>query len=204
MIKTSCAVERDRIESTLIDLCVERTYAEVTVPMLVERAGVDREAFEEHYAGLEECFCTFYLRMREEFMQEVGAAFFGESNWRDGIRASAYAMRDYLRADLKRARISFVEVLFVGERAGVIRDEAMRSLFALIDLGRNEPGVPETVTQYTAETIGSGIYHSIQVIVSNDELDEFDSRLREMMYTVVLPYLGEEAAREELLIPPPD
>jgi AcrR family transcriptional regulator len=155
MIKTSCAVERDRIESTLIDLCVERTYAEVTVPMLVERAGVDRETFEEHYAGLEECFCTFYIRMREEFMQEVGAAFFGESNWRDGIRASAYAMRDYLRADLKRARISFVEVLFVGE-------------------------------------------------LSNDELDEFDSRLREMMYTVVLPYLGEEAAREELLIPPPD
>jgi AcrR family transcriptional regulator len=204
VIEVDRAAEKDRIEGGLIDLCFERTYAEVTLPLLLERAEVDRETFEKHYTDIEVCFCSFYLRMREEFMQQVGAAYLGETNWRDGIRASAYAMRDYLQADLKRARMSFVEVLFVGERAAVIRDEAMHALFALIDLGRAEPGVPDTVTPYTAETIGSGIYHTIQVIVSNDELDQFGTRLREMMYTVVLPYLGEEAAREELTIPPPD
>ncbi len=80
----------------------------------------------------------------------------------------------------------------------------MQGLFALVDQGREEPAAPPNLTRFTAETIGSTVYQQIQTAIERDELDRFEEGLGEMMFMVVLPYLGEEAAREEFTIPPPD
>lgn len=194
---------RERIDRALVELCVERTYANVTLAMLLERAGVDLATFQHFYEDLEDCFCTVYAEMRDEFMVPVGAAFAAGETWRDRVRGAAYAMLVFLREDPARARMSFIEVLYAGERAMRIRDETMQVLFALIDQGREEPEASATISRFTAEAIGSAIYQKIQTVIENDELDDFGTILRELMYMVVLPYLGEEAAREELEMPPP-
>jgi hypothetical protein len=93
-------------------------------------------------------------------------------------------------------------VLYAGDRAKLIRDQGMQGFFLLIDQGRNEMEDPESLTPYTAETIGSAIYQRIQTAIETDELEEFESAVPEMMYMAVLPYLGPEAAQEELSIPP--
>jgi len=195
---------RALIDRALVELCAENTYANVTLPMVLARAGVDLATFEGFYVDLEDCFCRIYAEMRDEFMMSVGAAFAAGETWRDGIRAAAYAMLVFLREDQIRGRMSFVEVLYAGDRAKLIRGETMQVLFALIDQGRNEPGASSATSRFTAEAIGSSIYQKIQMVVQNEELDEFESIVRELMYAVVLPYLGEEAAREELEISPPE
>lgn len=196
--------ERARIERALVALCVERTYAETSLPLVLERAEVDLATFERFYADLEDCFCSIYTEMRDEYMLRVAAAFVDADGWREQMRAAAYVTLAYLREDPDRARITFVEVLYAGDRAKLIRDEAMQGLFALVDQGRQQPGAPAGLTTFTAETIGSAVYQRIQTAIEQDELDEFEEGLQEMMYMAVLPYLGEEAAREELTIPPPE
>jgi AcrR family transcriptional regulator len=194
--------ERDRVERALVDLCVERTYAEVTLPMLLERAEIGSATFSTFYRDLDDCFCGVYKEMRDEYMLRVARAFADAGNWRECMRAAGHVTLAYLREDPARARLTFVEVLYASDRAKLLRDEAMQVLFTLVDLGRQEPGAPANLTRFTAETIGSTIYQQIQTAIEHDELDRFEEGLGEMMYMVVLPYLGEEAAREELTIPP--
>jgi AcrR family transcriptional regulator len=196
--------ERDRIEVALVELCMERTYAEVTLPMLIDRAEVDGRIFSTYYRDLEDCFASIYKEMRDEYMLRVARAFSGAADWRQRMRAAAHVTLAYLREDPARARMTFVEVLYAGDRVKVIRDEAMQILFAMVDLGRQEPGASPNLTRFTAETIGSTVYQQIQTAIEHDELDRFEEGLGEMMYMVVLPYLGEEVAREELTMPPPE
>lgn len=183
---------------------MERTLAEVTLPDVLDRAGVDGATFFAFYGGLDDCFCVIYKEMRDEYMLRVARAFAGADDWRGRMRAAANVTLAYQREDPARARMTFVEVLYAADRAKLIRDEAMQALFALVDLGRQEPGAPPNLTRFTAETIGSTIYQQIQTAIEHDELDRFEEGLGETMYMVVLPYLGEQAAREELTIPSSD
>lgn len=194
---------RERIRRALVELCAERGFAEVTLPLLVDRAGVDAERFARHYEGLEDCFLDVYVDMREEFMHAVGAAFATRESWRERMRAAAHAMLLFLLEDEVRARISFVDVLYAGERPMLVRDETMRALFTMIDLGRSEPAAPPHLTYATAETIGSAIYQRIQTALEHRDLEAMVRGTPEMMCFAVLPYLGPEAAAEELRAPPP-
>jgi AcrR family transcriptional regulator len=194
---------RERIREAMIDLCLELRYPNVTLPALLERANVDRAAFDADFADLEDCFCQIFAVHREEMTIAVGSAFAAAQGWREQMRAAAYAMLRFLGEDLRRARFMSVEVLYAGDRAKLMRDEAMQGFFLLIDLGRQEMDDPDALTPATAETIGSAIYQRIQSAFERDQLDRFELGVQEMMYTAVLPYLGPEAAAEELTIAPP-
>jgi len=195
--------ERAEIAAAMIDLCVELRYPNVELPMVLERAGVDEAAFRRHFEDLEDCFCQTYEAQRDEFALRIATAFAAEQGWRNQMRAAAYAMLGYLGEDLQRARFMTVEVLYAGDRAKLIRDQAMQGFFMLIDQGRFEMEDPDALTPFTAETIGSAIYQRIQAATERYELDKFEPGVQEMMYNAVLPYLGPEAAAEELKIPPP-
>lgn len=188
--------ERLRIESALIDLCLERSYAQVGLDDLLRRAEIDERAFAVHFEDLEDCFCSFYVRMRDEFMLRVGEAFLAQEGWQAQIRAAAWEIFDFIREDPGRARISFVEVWYAGERARQVREEAMQALFAMIDLGREESDAP--VSPLTAEFVGSAVYQRLQEVIQRGETEGLESGVPELLYAVVLPYLGTEAAREEM------
>ena len=48
---SGAAGAQGRIADALLSLCLERGYPDVTLPMVLERAGVDSGEFGRHYAG---------------------------------------------------------------------------------------------------------------------------------------------------------
>lgn len=195
--------ERELIQRALIALCTERSYAEVELADVLRRAAIDEPAFHCHFTDLEDCFCSFYEEMRDEFMVRVGKAFAGAEGWRNQIRAAAWAIADYILADPGRAKISFVEVWFAGERAKLLREQALQGLFALIDRGRLERE-HSPLSPLTAEFVGSAVHRRLQTVIEAGDLSALESEVPELMYAVVLPYLGREAAEEELRLGHPD
>jgi AcrR family transcriptional regulator len=194
---------RRRLEEAMIALCVERGFRNVTVAALLERAGAGRGELEAEFGDLEDCYAQIYTVQRDEFVACVAGAFFSREVWRERMRAAAHAMLEFLREDPRRAYFMSVEVHAAGDRARLIRDEAMQGFFALIDQGRAEMADPDQLTPHTAEAIGSAIYQQFQAAIADHDFERLERMIPEMMYAAVLPYLGVGAALEELQIPAP-
>jgi AcrR family transcriptional regulator len=193
--------EREQIEAAMIDLCFEYGYRQTSLEMLLERAGVDRDAFARHFADLEDCFCRIYVGMRDELMRRVAVAAKGRPSWRDGIRAVAYTMVDWTAEDEKRTKFAVVEVRTAGERAAILMGQAFEELFELIDEGRDERELPGEISRATAEAVGGMIFTQMFAAYEQGSIDAVRAKVPEMMYMAVRPYLGEEVAAEELHAP---
>jgi hypothetical protein len=151
--------------------------------------------------------CEVIQAGSDELLARVAVAYQEEDRWRDRLRAVAYTMLRFLQEDPIRARAMTVEVLSAGDRAQLIRDAGMQALIELIDHGRQELDDPDSMSRATAEAIGGAIYNRMHVAVEDGKLeheqDYLEHMVPELMYIAVLPYLGTEAAMEELHIPPP-
>jgi AcrR family transcriptional regulator len=190
-------LERAAIEAALIDEVVENRYPSATLEGVCRRADVGREQFNRHFADLEDGYCEVLEALCAQVFERLLAAFDGQETWRDQIRAAAYAIFDYFDEDRWRGRFMMVEVFLAGERAQLIRDEALGVLVDLIDRGRNELRDPGRLSHATAEALGGSIFHQVRGALERDD-PEAETLLPQLLYAVIQPYLGVEEARHEL------
>jgi len=195
--------EARRLREALLDLCVERGYADLRLEDLLERAGVGEAEFHRRYADLDACFAAVLGQVYGEFFGRAQEAVAGQSGWRDRMRATAYALLRFLRADERVARLAAVEVQAAGEGAQRLFLETFDRLVDLIDEGSAEASGPDSPSRATALGVGGVVFARIQEAVAEGELGLGEEEIPDLMYAAVFPYLGAEAAEEELQIPPP-
>ncbi len=101
-----------------------------------------------------------------------------------------------------------LELLWAGDMARAQVEAGYRRFTDLIDAGRQELDDPDSVPRSTAE----GIIGSIAMVLTKwleegggtKGAESFPyTYIQQVMHLLVLPYLGQEAAEEELEIPPP-
>lgn len=192
-----------RLREALLDLCAERGYANLELADLLQRAGVERADFERDYADLDACFAAILGQIYAEFFIHAQEAVAGQSGWRDRMRATAYALLRYLRADERVARLAAVEAQHAGEGAQLLFLETFNRLVDLIDEGSAEATGPDSPSRATALGVGGVLFARIQEAVAEGELGLGEEEIPQLMYAAVFPYLGAEAAEEELGIPAP-
>lgn len=196
--------ERRQILDALAEVCVRNGYRRASVESVVEEAETTRAAFDRHFTDLEDCFTSYTLETREAFLVEVGAAVLRHSGWREQMRAAAYAIVRFWQKDVRRARMILIEIHSAGPRAQLVRDEGMQMMVSLIDQGRSVMSDPDLLTRATAEAVAGAITNQMRLVLERGEVDHAQEHVPGLMYSVVLPYLGSEAALEELEIPPPE
>jgi AcrR family transcriptional regulator len=189
--------ERERIVEALIEIAAERGYAETTIELIVERAGLDRPAFDRHFRGKYDCFLSAWQEINEGCMREMLEAFNSQENWPDRLRAVACEIVEGLRNDPERASFA-VEVLAAGDAARARRDMTMRVIASLIDAGRNEMDDPESVPHTTAEALAGSAYGQVYAKVVRGDADELPALVPQLMSAAVMPYLGIDAGLAEL------
>jgi AcrR family transcriptional regulator len=195
--------QKERLREALFDLCVERGYKKLKLKRLLERADVDEAAFHRDYADMDAYFATVLGGIYAEFFARAQEAVAGERGWRDRMRATAYALLRFLRRDERVARVAAVEVQYAGDAAQRLFLETFNRLVDLIDEGSGEADGPDSFSRATALGIGGVVFARIQEAVAEGELGLGEEEIPELMYAAVFPYLGAEAAEEELHIPPP-
>jgi AcrR family transcriptional regulator len=196
--------EQLRLREALLDLCVERGYADLRLEDVLERAEVDPAAFHRRYADLDACFAAVLAQAYGEFFELAQEAVAGESGWRDRMRATAYALLRFLRSDERVARLAAVEAQHGGERALQLFVETFNRLVDLIDEGSAEAGGPDSPSRATAVGVGGVVFARIQEAIAEGELGLGEEEIPQLMYAAVFPYVGAEAADEELRVPPPE
>lgn len=192
---------RARLHDALLGLCFERGFTRVDLVALLDRADVDRAAFRREFADLEACFLAVFRAEVESYRRPPPPPGGG---WLEHLRARAYSLYRFLAADRRRARFILVEARAAGEPTLLYAGQLIEELFDLIDAGRRELADPSSLTRATAESLGGGVFNQLYAILGRGATLPPEAEIvPQLMYCVVLPYLGPAAARAELEIPPP-
>jgi AcrR family transcriptional regulator len=196
--------ERDRLRAAFVDVVAERGYRATHVQTLLDRTGLDYAAFRRHYASLEAVFAELWEEAEEELVERTSTAFFSGSSWREGMRAAAWKLCRWTQSNPRRARLMFVELAFAGEALRARRDQTFTAYAALIHRGREERPEAADVLFARAEATMGAIWNRLASSVRAGEFDALPYQVPQMMFMTVMPYLGAEAAREELRRGPKD
>jgi len=196
--------ERERIRAALIELVDERGYRETTLEAVLERAGLAEDSFARHYPDLDACFTEIWLDYREIIFAATRNGFASGEGWREGMRAAAWRYCRFLEEDRARTRFFLVEFNFAGEAVRASRDLAMREYAELIDQGNGDRPDRDRVPLAHAEAIIGAIWEATVTRSLHDELHTLPEAIPEAMFLTVFPYLGAEAAQDELQRGPAD
>jgi AcrR family transcriptional regulator len=196
------AVQRERLIAAMLRAASELGYRETNVQDVIERAGVSRPTFYEHFANKEACFLTAFDATAARLRDRVAtAARKGGDNLRDRLRFGLETILHFAATEADAARTLIVEARAASADAVLRRDDLLDHFADCIDAQVREllPGAP-TYSPVTAAGIVGGIEALLYSRLNKGEVEDFDSLLPSMMYFLVLPFEGHEAASEELAV----
>jgi AcrR family transcriptional regulator len=196
------AVQRERLLAAMLRAAAELGYRETNVQDVIERAGVSRPTFYEHFANKEACFLAAFdataARLRDRVATATGK---GGNNLRDRLRFGLETILHFAATERDAARTLIVEARAASADAVMRRDDLLDHFSACIDAQVREllPDAP-SCSPVTAAGIVGGIEALLYSRLNKGEMEDFDSLLPSMMYFLVLPFEGHAAASEELAV----
>jgi AcrR family transcriptional regulator len=192
--------QRERILEALREAIAEHGYSGASVADVIKRAGVSRKTFYAQFTDKEDCFLTIYDAQVARLHAVTRDAFDAQDEWVPALRAALTALLHALAYDPAAARLCFVDVLAAGPHAAEARNASMRDLEAILELGRGGDAsaggatTPGALGRSMVGGLGEVLY---QEIVAG-RAEQLPALLPELMYALVLPFEGREAAEREL------
>jgi AcrR family transcriptional regulator len=185
----------------MVRLAAAKGYEATTIAEVVERARVPRQSFDELFANKETCFLEAYEAVSDVLIAHVSAAYEGAAGepWPERIVAALRALIDLLEAEADIARMAMVEVTAVGEEARIRYRAALGRFVPFLDEGRGASAETGELPADTARFAIGGATSMIFDEVRSGRGSELQRILPDLVFAVLMPYLGPEAAREEML-----
>jgi AcrR family transcriptional regulator len=197
-------VARGQFMKAMLDLTFERGYEAVSVEEIATAAGASREDFDIVFASKADCAMAVLEELANDQMRTVRAAYDAGGEWPDSLRAGAYAVAGWLQENPKKVRFGMVEMLWAGELTSAWRDSFFQNYLDMFEAGKAVAKDPDSIPEFTAEgIIGSITGMLARRLQQSSGIGDPQQFIPELMYLAVRPYLGEEAARRELTMPPP-
>ncbi len=189
--------QRQRILRAMVEVVSERGYPETRVVDVIGVAGVSRKTFYELFSSKEDCFLATYDVLLSTLLGDTAKGFESKPGapWAERIAAGLGSLLDDLAEHPDEARFAIVEVLAAGPKALARRDAALRQFTGFLDAGRAETSVE--LPGITSLSIAGGINELLYSEILHGAASRLPSRLPDLMFWIVLPFLGPEKAAEE-------
>jgi AcrR family transcriptional regulator len=184
----------------MVRVAALKGYEATTVADVIEAAGVSRETFDEMFVGKAGCFLEAYDAVIDVLVAHVSTAY--ESTvgqpWPDRIAAALRALVDLLATEHDIARMAMVEVTAVGEDARIRYRGALGRFTYFLEEGRSASPQSEELPADTARFAIGGATSMIFDEVRAGRGPELRRILPELLFAVLMPYIGPEAAEDEM------
>ncbi|HWC08204.1 MAG TPA: TetR/AcrR family transcriptional regulator [Solirubrobacterales bacterium] len=195
------AVQRERLVVAMLMAAAELGYRETNVQDVIDRAGVSRPTFYEHFSNKEDCFLAAFDTSAARLRSKVdAAAASGGEVWRDRLRRSLEALIEFAIAEPQTARTLIVEARAASADAVMRRVQLLEHFANCLDAEVSDLLPPGSYSAITAAGVVGGVEALLYARLCKEELDNLEQLLPSLMYFAVLPYEGHEAANEELAI----
>jgi AcrR family transcriptional regulator len=191
------------IATALFAVMRECGYGATTVEELLDRSAMSSAEFEGNFGGKADLTLRVFDVYIVDFKERVGRAYESAPTWPDDMRAAAYETARWLLDHPDAAWFGMVGALEAGEMALVRREETFKWAATLIEAGREVAPDPAAVPAAAPLIAMGAIVETLRRQQEGSVSEDVVEAVPKMMYAAVRPYLGEEAARRELEIPPP-
>jgi AcrR family transcriptional regulator len=196
------AVQRERLLAAMLRAVSELGYRDVNVQDVLDRAGVSRPTFYEHFSNKEDCFLAAFDAASKRLRERIAtAADGGGDRWRDRLRLGLEELLRFCLDEPDAAKVLVVEARGASSAALMRRDQLLDHFSSRIDDKAREL-VPSASPRspVTAAGIVGGVEALLYSRLNKGDLDDLQSLLPSLMYFAVLPYEGPDAASEELAL----
>jgi AcrR family transcriptional regulator len=192
--------ERERLLEAMVRVAAIKGYEATTVDDVIAAAGVNRETFDAMFSDRESCFLEAYDAVIDVLVAHVSTAF--ESTvgqpWPDRIAAGLRALVDLLATEHDIARMAMVEVTAVGEDARIRYRAALGRFTYFLEEGRTVSPQGDELPADTARFAIGGATSMIFDEVRAGRGPELRRLLPDLLFAVLMPYIGPEAAEDEM------
>jgi AcrR family transcriptional regulator len=193
-------VQRARLLAAAVEVVRELGYGAMSTARVSARAGVSRKTFYDLFEDREDCLLAVFDEAVERASVVVRREVSGQESWRAQVRGGLSALLGFLGDEPGLGSLLVVGVLGAGPRVLERRARVIDGLSAVIDAGRAEAisGGPPPLT-------AEGVVGAVLSVVHARMLEQepLMGLLNPLMGVIVLPYLGQGAARTELARPAP-
>jgi AcrR family transcriptional regulator len=196
------AIQRERLILAMLNAVADLGYLQTNVQDVIDRAGVSRPTFYEHFSNKEDCFLAAFDTSADRLRRTINAAAVkGGEVWRNRVRFGLEALLRFASREPDTARTLVVEARAASSTAVRRRVELMDEFAECLDAQAQEflPGIGAP-TSVTASGIVGGVESMLYSRLCKQEHDQLEALLPSLMYFVVLPYEGHEAAGEAFAV----
>jgi AcrR family transcriptional regulator len=195
------AVQRERILAAMLRATAELGYREVSVQDVLERAGVSRPTFYEHFENKEACFLVAFDAAAARLRERIAVASEAGEGWREQLRLGLEDLLRFVAEEPDAAMSLIVDGRAACPPALLRRDELLDHFASCLDSRVRDAAEGELPSAIAAPGIVGGIETLLHARLNKGEVDDLQELLPSLMYFAVLPYEGHAAASEELAAP---
>jgi AcrR family transcriptional regulator len=193
---------RERILEAILVVSGELGYEQVAVRHVIERAHTSRATFYKHFEDREDCFAQAYGDTAEWLYRRMIGAAKRQASWREGLRAALAELLEFCANQPEIAKALLVEVHAAGERSLVQQRDLMERLSRALDSARREIPSRQGPPPVTSDFIVGAIDTLLVAKLLDGDAERAPEMLPGLLHFVVMQYLGESAAWEEMTAAP--
>jgi AcrR family transcriptional regulator len=192
--------QRERLLEAMVRAAAAKGYEATTVADVIEMAGVSRATFYEMFEDKSSCFLEAYDAVIDVLVAHVTSAFesAAEEPWPEQIAAGLGGLVELLAAEADIARMAMVEVTAAGDDARERYRAALARFTPFLEEGRTYSGQGEALPPDTARFAIGGATSMIFDEIRAGRGPNLERILPDLVFAVLMPYLGPEAAENEM------
>ncbi|MFT3863554.1 MAG: TetR/AcrR family transcriptional regulator [Solirubrobacterales bacterium] len=186
--------QRERLLAATAQVTARRGYEATTVADILAAAGVGRESFYELFEDRRDCVLAAHQVLLDDLIEKVRAAYERPGEWVARCRATLAALLDWFAADPLAGRFLLVELAAVGPEFHERFEAGFDRFVAVIDSGLPADLPNAAPLPATSLAVGAAISR-VYGEVAAGRTEELRALLPQLTYEVLVPFLGEDAAR---------
>jgi AcrR family transcriptional regulator/DNA-binding MarR family transcriptional regulator len=190
-------LQRARLTSATLAVLDDGPPQELTVAKVITHAGVSRKTFYQLFSDIEDCFLATLEGGFARARSVASAAYAGQQEPREGVRAAVIALLEAFDEDRQLARLCLLYPMSAGGRAAARRRAVIAELaevIALADLDVPDAGFPPML----ARAVVSGLLALLCERLLTEPQRSLSELQGPVMSIIVMPFLGRRQACEEL------
>jgi AcrR family transcriptional regulator len=188
--------QRERLHAAVVQVTVANGYEATTVADILGEAGVGRESFYELFDDKLGCMLAAQKILVDNLEEQVRQAYLAEGPWPERMRQALGVTLDWFAADPEAARFMLIELSTVGPAFRAVFKDQFARFIELLEEGLDGDGPYPQLAGATSLAVGATLARIYEEVML-DRAAELPRLLPDLTYDLLVPFIGEEAARAE-------